>query len=134
MKFTAATLFFFLGASMATATAEPVSSAVTNDCLALGGLLDTRGLVGTEHRKCSDHPLQHDSLQKRSCAVRNYGCEKGYCWKKCREGKDQPWCWMAKNYGSGAWNTCGKDSECEPSKLGASDCGVCNKGTCGCTC
>lgn len=54
---------------------------------------------------------QNSDLLKRSCAVRSYGCEKGYCWRKCDE-KTGAWCWLAFNGGQGNWVTCKNDVEC----------------------
>ena len=39
------------------------------------------------------------NVHARSCAVRDYGCENGYCWQKCKA--DGSWCWMALSKGTG---------------------------------
>jgi hypothetical protein len=80
------------------------------------------------------HPLADVSAQ--ACAVRNYGCENGYCWNgQC--GSKGEWCWLAKNGGSGGWLTCGSDAACAPNvavDAGCADCNVYPAGTCGCSC
>ncbi|PVH91129.1 hypothetical protein DM02DRAFT_636323 [Periconia macrospinosa] len=108
MKFTAA--LFVLGAAMATATTGP-----------------------TEHVA----GLNQSDVHANACAKNPYGCDKGYCWKKCGS-TDGPWCWQAWDYGNGAqvgnWVTCSQASDCLPAKLQGADCATCNSGSCGCSC
>lgn len=68
--------------------------------------------------------------RKPHCAKRNFGCEDGYCWKKC--GPSGSWCWLAYSRGTGGWVTCTSDANCEKRKDAA--CAVRERphGGCGC--
>ncbi|KAF2005040.1 hypothetical protein P154DRAFT_571256 [Amniculicola lignicola CBS 123094] len=129
----------FAGIALASATAAPQPEVTQNDCSNLGGEFDVSLLPEgvTAHRKCASHPLGprdiSSNVHKRDCARNPYGCENGYCWKKC-SSSDGPWCWQAWDFGHGDWVTCSKDSDCEPPKLGRADCGICNDASCGCSC
>ncbi|KAJ5040307.1 uncharacterized protein L3040_005964 [Drepanopeziza brunnea f. sp. 'multigermtubi'] len=74
------------------------------------------------------------NVHARSCAVRDYGCEKGYCWQKCSQ--DGSWCWMALGRGYGDWLTCLTDAECGPDPFGMREaaCSICDSSSCGCSC
>ncbi|PVH80327.1 hypothetical protein DL98DRAFT_532115 [Cadophora sp. DSE1049] len=84
------------------------------------------------------HPVagkaQLSNVHARSCAVRDYGCENGYCWQKCKA--DGSWCWMALLRGTGGWLTCLNDKECGPDPWGMRDasCAECDSSVCGCSC
>lgn len=72
------------------------------------------------------------NVHQRSCAVRPYGCENGYCWSKCKQ--DGSWCWEALDRGHGDWVHCLKDKDCGPDPFRDSACAVCDKSSCGCSC
>lgn len=74
------------------------------------------------------------NVHARSCAVRDYGCENGYCWQKCKA--DGSWCWMALSKGTGDWLTCLSDKVCGPDPGVARDaaCAICDSSVCGCSC
>ncbi|PVH95643.1 hypothetical protein DM02DRAFT_600589 [Periconia macrospinosa] len=60
----------------------------------------------------SDINEKNDLLPRgQNCAKRNFGCEKGSCWKKC--GPSGSWCWLAYNGGAGDWVGCTSDANCE---------------------
>ncbi|KAF2243804.1 hypothetical protein BU26DRAFT_109453 [Trematosphaeria pertusa] len=126
-------LVLVIGAAIASASPE------ANICANEGGLYNITQLPegATYHRKCAAHPLGEPSaitnLHKRACAARRYGCEKGYCWKKCST-RDGPWCRQAFEYGVGDWVRCGGDSDCVPENLARADCGICDEPSCGCSC
>ena len=69
-------------------------------------------------------PLAINNVHKRSCAVRPYGCEKGYCWQKCNQ--DGSWCWLALERGNGDWVHCVQNSDCGPDPFRDSACAICN--------
>jgi hypothetical protein len=71
-------------------------------------------------------PLAVNNVHKRSCAVRQYGCEDGYCWSKCDDSGT--WCWLALSRGEGDWVTCLNDSDCGPDPFRDAGCG----NACGC--
>lgn len=81
-----------------------------------------------------EQPLRLEDISTRGCAVRNYGCEEGFCWNKC--GSKGEWCWLALARGHGDWVTCrkGHDDDCSPSIFRDAGCGVCDKDVCGCNC
>ncbi|KAI0482929.1 hypothetical protein GGR56DRAFT_686070 [Xylariaceae sp. FL0804] len=73
-------------------------------------------------------------LEPRACyrGPKKYGCDGGYCWKKCGSKKG-PWCWTATNQGFGDWITCSKHSDCgTKAACGESVGGDCD--SCGCSC
>ncbi|PSN65208.1 hypothetical protein BS50DRAFT_575275 [Corynespora cassiicola Philippines] len=133
MQFTTIVLLF---ATAVAGTALPDGP----DCLGLGGPLDTHDLAegadSNDVRKCAAHPLAglNSGLQKRDCAIRNYGCENNWCWKKCKD--DGSWCWQAWNHGSGDWVTCSAAKDCDPAtdRMKTTGCGKCNDSSCGCSC
>ncbi len=136
MKFTIALLIL---AGTAMTSAASLTSLDTELCATQGGVYNNTELPegASYHRKCAGHPLgEHstgETLEKRACARRQYGCQDGYCWKKCSE-RDGPWCWQAWEYGVGNWVTCSNDGNCAPANLARADCGICNDSSCGCSC
>lgn len=84
----------------------------------------------------AEHPLAQPpaikNVHKRSCAVRQNGCEQGYCWNQCGSGGE--WCWLALQGGKGDWVTCLQDSDCEFGEFRDAGCGICDKPNCGCSC
>ncbi|KAH7225678.1 hypothetical protein BKA60DRAFT_217798 [Fusarium oxysporum] len=56
-----------------------------------------------------------NTLEKRACyrGKKDYGCDKGWCWKRCGGGNGNvgvggPWCWAKWNWGwgEGNWVSC----------------------------
>ncbi|KAH7269814.1 uncharacterized protein BKA55DRAFT_532444 [Fusarium redolens] len=75
-------------------------------------------------------------LEKRACynGKKEYGCDKGYCWKKCGGGNGNvnnsgPWCWAKWNWGwgDGNWVSCHYDSDCKKAFAGEAACAQGNK-------
>jgi hypothetical protein len=73
------------------------------------------------------------TIHKRSCAVRQYGCEDGYCWQKCNQSSGA-WCWLAFNGGNGGWVTCKSDADCKDRHDGNPSCANPEKAHGGCSC
>lgn len=65
----------------------------------------------TQYEAGTAHGFGKTYLQKRDCynGPKAFGCDKGYCWKRCSDG---PWCWTALNAGYGDWILCHKDTDC----------------------
>ncbi|ORY18367.1 hypothetical protein BCR34DRAFT_554105 [Clohesyomyces aquaticus] len=76
------------------------------------------------HISGRDESISHTfiNVHKRGCAVRDYGCEDGYCWRKCNPDTGG-WCWLAYNGGIGAWVTCRSDANCALPHDGSIGCG-----------
>ena len=86
--------------------------------------------------RAGQHPMGRffavKNVHQTGCAVREHGCENGYCWRKC--DRDGAWCWMALNRGYGDWVRCLKDEECGPAPFRDASCSICDKKVCGCSC
>ncbi|KAH7355217.1 hypothetical protein BKA65DRAFT_236121 [Rhexocercosporidium sp. MPI-PUGE-AT-0058] len=102
-------------------------------------LISTVAASATESLETREpHPIAGkghlSNVHARSCAVREYGCEEGYCWQKC--DTDGSWCWMALGRGHGDWLTCLNDKECGPDPWGMREagCAICDSSSCGCSC
>jgi len=67
-----------------------------------------------------------EEVHAQSCASRDWGCEDGYCWKKC--GNLGEWCWQAADAGQGSWVTCENDAACNINFIPSAGCG----GACSC--
>ncbi|CCT62538.1 uncharacterized protein FFB20_09832 [Fusarium fujikuroi] len=93
----------------------------------------------------SDLTTRNENIfEKRACynGKKTYGCDKGWCWKKCDVKTDNSvrqsgtWCWAKWNWGwgDGNWVSCHYDSDCKKAFAGEADCawGVCEG--CGCSC
>ncbi|KAF2870692.1 hypothetical protein BDV95DRAFT_522413 [Massariosphaeria phaeospora] len=137
MKFTTTLLVLITSATS-------ILAAPADECLTLGGPTDLTALSPdispSDVRKCVEHPLRltlarkRDTiLDKRSCADKQFGCTKGYCWKECTDGGN--WCWLAKNQGVGDWTSCAADADCHSAVVPDSNCGIGdgNCGSCGCS-
>lgn len=141
MKFNAALIMALALSANAVSPPTPSEIAKCGD-LGVTGSNDTAlppGVDPSQVRTCVDHPLSNEtipepSLEKRECyyGSKDKGCDKGYCWKKCKGSGEGPWCWTARNGGFGDWYTCGADKDCKTSY----DCGQSLKpcGDCGCSC
>ncbi|KAH7138646.1 hypothetical protein B0J11DRAFT_423899 [Dendryphion nanum] len=97
----------------------------------------------TSHRNCAGHPTEslglthlthsgNHGLTKRNCAYGSYGCQGGYCWKRC--GDRGEWCWQATTNGWGSWGRCSADADCVPAAHSDWGCAQGGCGSCGCKC
>ncbi|KAH7119542.1 hypothetical protein B0J11DRAFT_439654, partial [Dendryphion nanum] len=72
---------------------------------------------------------QPGDLEKRWCWYGHaYGCDGGWCYKRCGDWSKGHWCWTAIDNGKGEWARCQVEEQCNYNYVKVLGCG----GACSC--